>query len=550
MRNRAIAGLGLMAILATHWLSDSDPGAPVRVTAATPTPELIRALSRTEERGVVYADTVPPTREVATLLAGVAARDAEATLIVPGRIPTLSVTPPVAPVAGRRSALVVTLRAEPGSDVPVVVDGGSGSADTASVRIGPAGSATVAIAIEPTRAGPGAWTVYAGSAGGGAHVTARAWVKPASPVRVLVLTGPPGWESKYLIRALEAAGVRVSVHQALGRGQVVATPGVVMPETMDDLAAWDVVALVGPGAAVPAGALRRWIVERGGGLLMVGPVTSDGELTPWAPRSSAAPLPAPAIRWTGPAEIVPLPAAELFPRVGAVPTTGQPVAWGGETDSTVFATADWVGRGRVFATGIESWPWAMEAGLEEGHRQFWESVVEWLADGLTSDLALEGGVGPPGVVWTGRLAGTIPRSLDIRRPSGTGAMAATNPAVGTPDNRTEPLALYSWTGPSRSGRSRHVRFVPVATGGHTLGTGPGGPDLGVVIVDRADRGSWTEAALQVGRAGGVVRIATEASTSTTTAPLERPIVLRWLAFLVLGALVASAWAARRLAGLS
>jgi hypothetical protein len=469
----------------------------------------------------VYADTLPPSRDVAALMAGVAARGNETVLTVLGTAASLIVTPPVAPVAMRRSALGVTLRATPDSEVRVTVDEASGTADTLSVRIGPSGTATVSVAIEPAVAGLGTWTVRAV----GKSVTTHAWVQPEAAVRVLLMTGAPGWESRYLARALEEAGVSLSMHQALGRDQAVATSGATPPERMADLEAWDVVAVVGPLEAALSGLLRRWVTERGGGLLLVGSL------------STATAGPASALRWSGPAEIVPLPAAELSPRLAIVPGMGTPVAWSSTAAATttatattaaaaeaVYASAEWVGRGRIFTSGIESWPWVMEAGLVDEHRRYWESVVEWLAGGLTADLSLSGGVGRPGVAWMGRLEGdTLP--------------------------------------------SRRVRLVPTRTGGHLLGPGapllgsgpspsPGTPlgtglgeaNLGIVVVDGSKRGSWTEAALEIGGAGGLVRTAGSVSLAPLSSPLSRPATRHWLLFLTLATLAVAAWATRRIEG--
>ena len=499
---RVALGVALLAILTLRPLLDRMPAVPVRVTSDTPTGDLVQLFAREAGAGVVYADTLPPSRDAAALMAGVAARGNETVLTVRGTAPSLVVTPPVDPVAMRRSALGVTLRAAPDSEVRVTVDGSSGTADTLSVHIGPSGTATVAVAVEPAVAGPGTWTVRAV----GQSVTTHAWVQPEAAVRVLLLTGAPGWESRYLARALEAAGASLAVHQALGRDQAVTTSGATPPERMADLEAWDVVALVGPLAAAPSALLRSWVTERGGGLLLVGPL------------SPATARPASALRWSGPAEIVPLPVAELSPRLAIVPVMGTAVAWSGTTaNATVHASADWVGRGRIFTSGIESWPWVMEAGLVDEHRRYWESVVEWLAGGLTADLSLSGGVGRPGVAWMGRLEGDTPTS-------------------------------------------RRVRLVPTRTGGHPLGsdpalgsgtpldTGLGEANLGIVVVDGAERGSWTDAALEIGGAGGLIRNAVSVSPAPLPGPLSRPATSRWLLFLTLATLAVAAWATRRIEG--
>lgn len=529
---RIALGIALLASLAFSSLLDRGSAISVHVTSHTLVSDLVQAFARQPETGVVYADSLPPSRDVATLMAGTAARGNEAVLTVPGATPVLSVTPPVVPISMRRSALGVTLRAGADTDVMVTVDGGSGGADTVSVHVGPTGTATVAVAIEPTRAGSGTWIVRAL----GETVTTHAWVQPGGAVRVLLLTGTPGWESRYLARALEAAGASLAVHQALGRDQAVSTSGAALPERMEDLDAWDVVALVGPLEAAPAALLRRWVTERGGGLLIVGPTSSGGgptgvprsaevdpfvllaplaPLAQWAPVPPATVRPTDDLRWSGPVEIVPLPAAELSSRSAIVPVVGTPVLWSGspraDADSSadapaaVYASADWVGRGRIFASGIESWPWAMEAGLVDEHRRYWESVVEWLAGGLTSHVSLTGDVGRPGVAWMGR--------------------------------------LESDAAPARS-----IRLVPTSTGGHPVGSGGGEANLGVVVVDGSERASWTDAALEIGGAGGLVLDVSSTSIAPLPGPLSRPATRRWLLFLALGGLAVVAWTTRRVAG--
>jgi len=376
---RTALGVGLIALLGLRTLSDRDTATPLVVTSDTPTTELVSAFAQAADRGVVYADTVPPTADAAVLMAGVAARDVEAVLTIPGTVPAVSVTAPTTPFAMRRSALTVTLRGEPESDVLVTVDGASGASDTVSVRIGATGTATAAIAIEPASAGPGTWTVRAA----GKTATSHAWVRPEAAVRVLLLADAPGWESRYLARALEESGARVSVHQSLGREQSVATSGAAPPERMEDLADWDVIALAGSvdGTTAELELLRRWVAERGGGLLLIGPMSPVRALAQWAPVAPATPHPAGDIRWSGPVEIVPLPMAEVAPRVGVVPWTDVAPATDVLPDTNIVpsptvapstgvvvarsagltaAAADWVGRGRIFSSGIETWPWAME----------------------------------------------------------------------------------------------------------------------------------------------------------------------------------------------
>jgi hypothetical protein len=378
------------------------------------------------------------------------------------------------------------------------------------------------------------WTVGAL----GEQIDVHAWVRPESPVRVLVLTGTPDWESRYLVRALEAAGMSVTVHQDLGRAQTVATVDGLIPRAVSDLSDVDVVAVVGATSSVPAEILTSWVAERGGGLLLVGAGAGAGGFPAWSPGRTAQTIVASSIRWGGPAEIVPLPRTDLQP-LGAATGRGIPVASTGLTEAgslptapgeqaAIYAAADWLGRGRIYTTGFESWGWAMEAGLGDQHRQYWESVVEWLAGGLAADLTLSARPGRVAVAWEGRLEGDVPSGVRVSGPGATG---------------TDSLPIL--TDPGSEAR---VRFVPTEVGGYEVDAGARS-SLGVPVVPSTVPISWAQAALEIGGAGGRVTSEAEFFPTDPAAPLGRSRGMLWLLFISLAGLAVTGWAHRRIHGL-
>lgn len=515
---RIVLGASILALAVFGPLGDADGETPIQVTSAS-TPDMVaRTFALDGAVGAVYSDSVAPSPALATLLAGAAARKAPVRLPVPGAMPEIVVTPPAAAVAMRRAPLGIDVRGAPGTDLPVTIEGPAGRVDSVTVRLGPDGRGAVAVAVEPASEGEASWTVRAG----GAVAIGTTWVRPAASVRVLVLTGAPGWEARYLVRALEAAGADVAVHQVLGRDQIVASSGAVVPGRMADLMAWDVVALVDPPSATPGPLLLEWMLQEGGGLLLLGTGAFGTALAPWSPAGTPREVTGSSLVWTGPAEIVPLPAAEIVSR--AIPAGGAgraPVAVAERTH--VVASADWVGRGRLFTSGLESWRWAMEAGLTTEHQTYWESVVEWLAGGLTADYSLTGRAGTPMVAWEGRLEGVLPSTIALGRPGG--------PA--------ESLVV------ARAVASGRVRFVPLTTGAHTLGDRHDGTGIGA----DANPLAWTAAALEIGGMGGDIR-ARASDDARTGRPLRSPATRLWLLFLVLGGVAVANWATRRASGLA
>jgi len=540
---RGALGLGLVALFAVGLRDGVRWDAPLAVTSGTSASSLAGALSTPlgsgEVRELAYRDDVAPTREVSALLAGAAARGDHVTLFAPSSLPVLGVIPPRDPVAMRRSALTFTIRGAAGTTLPVIISDPSGTADTIPAVIGPSGVVTAAVAVEPANAGSGQWRVRAG----GAAETVHAWTRPEAPVRVLVISGPPTWESRYLIRALESSGVVVSVHQSLGRDLVVTTEGVTVPTTLSDFDAYDVVAVAGPTDLLPEEVLHQWVASRGGGLLLLGASPTDQRLRAWSASGLPTPTPISSINWSGFAELVSLPPTLLAPNALGLPQPhpGMPIAWSGESPDApdkVYVAAGWMGRGRVYASGLESWSWAMEAGLVDEHAAYWESVMEWLAQGLREDLSLTAQPSAPFVAWTGAFTGrmgVMPARLALNRPPTSGSIGGPAETLGAPAE-TLPLS-------AGRGGVAIARFVPLTSGDHVLG---GDYKHGAVVTSGSERPSWVRAALQMGHEGAEIRPTTSVVETTTAQRLDTPPWRRWLIFVCLAGLAFAGWMATRL----
>ncbi|MEJ2540018.1 MAG: hypothetical protein P8188_08625 [Gemmatimonadota bacterium] len=522
---------GLAALLAFGIPDAPAPGEPLLLDAWTSADTVAAILARDPAPTLTWADSVPPGRDVTALLAAAARGGGAVTVAMPDDAGTLRLEPPARPVAGRRGALRLSVRAGADSEVPVALVGPGGRIDTVRVSTGPDGRGATAVAVEPAREGVATWTARSGDAA----ATVHAWVRPPSPVRVFVWGGAPGSESRYLVRALESAGMEVVVRQDLGRGLAVTTPGAEAPGSLDESSRYDVLVLVGRPRRADEALALRWVRERGGGLLLLDAVSSDSPLAPWAPLGAWAEHSAAEISWSGPAEIVPLPGPELLTRATPVPEGGVLMA---RVDGEPVVHRVHLGRGRIVAAGLESWPWVMKAGLVSEHRAFWESVVEWLAGGLTDGTMLVAEAASPGLRWEGRFEGQVPEQVLLTEPDSGGPGAQVLPVERSP-----------------AGTGR-VAFVPRVAGRHTLrpafqwSNADDTAAFCVVAVSAEEKHSWTDAALRVGRAGGRMGDAETLGLGRSDARSPgRPRVLPWTLFLALGGVSVAGWTLRRVRGL-
>lgn len=327
-----------------------------------------------------------PTERELDLISAVATR-APVTVEVAGPDAHLRVDAPHTPLAGRAAALSfegVGLAAEP----VVVRLLGPGDVVLDSVRSTPNDHGRIhgAFRVRPERPGWTEWRIAAGAE----EATAAAWVAPADPPRVLVVAGPPSWESRTVLRALERSGVELAAVQALGRGHAV-TAGSAAISWWEpaSLARYDVVLLL-PGAAPTPAALASLAEHAadGHGVLVAGGagLRALGLASVVHPERTVDPA---SLVWSAPPELAPLPVNRNADRGGpgsdfaAVPLRGlSPVAAAvarTEAGDTLLVLASF-GRGRAAGLGIrETWRWTLVAGQEAEHREFWRSLVDWLA---------------------------------------------------------------------------------------------------------------------------------------------------------------------------
>lgn len=530
LRGVVLGALLVALVMATRG-EPGGRGEVLRLGAAdssTPGDALLRRVLSGEQLPALLvrgAQGAPTAAELEGLAA--AARVAPLAVALPETLPRLRLEPLPELRAGRRAALALTIRGEPGAAVPVRLFDETGAVDSASLTIGTGGAAEAAFRIRPVREGWREWRVVAGA--DETSATTGAWVRAAGPPRVLLVSGPPSTEGRFIARALEEDGARVTAAIALGRGVRVGG------YATQDLAAYDVVILL-PGAELSEaqrGAVREFALERGGGVLDAG----SGAVLPalgvgagWTAGGEARGAEAPGagarrdeargdeIAWFLPAELASLPASPVRGAarrvLGYRPGGGYALAAADEAGPLLVLGG--AGRGRVAALGLqESWRWRLEAGQVEGHREFWTALVEWLAGGLRDSVLV-------------RLSATLvaPRApVEVRVYTADDAAPPALLVTG-PGGRTEPLMLAP--APDEPGALR-ATILPDSAGLYTIGvaTEPTRRAFRAVAEGAAegaadgvaDAAAWARFALLAERSGGVALPAAE---------LE-PWVARWQA---------------------
>lgn len=511
------------------WV-DAIPGSVVGDDVAPTRGSTPRLLASPRAPGlVVRADTTPPSAETLTLLEA-AARRAPIVAVIPEGVRPLHATPPVRLTAERTAAIGFSLTGTPGGSVRVRLLDAAGPMDSVTVTVGADGTVAGAFRVRPAREGWQAWTVEAH----GDTVPAGAWAEPARPPRVLVAAGAPSWESRFVLRALEEAGATVDVVHPLGRGLAVGREAI--PTAASALDRFDAV-IVLPGARVDA-PRRRALAEfaaRGGGVLVVGDDALAAALAVSATGSLPAETPASAITWDLPAELSPLPNAEVRVPVRTLGALRPGTVAAATVDGAPVLALRPFGRGRAAALGlVETWPWRMEAGRVTEHRAFWHGLVEWLAAGTRGNITLElpSPAAPTGEPVTLRVHGASPDArLVLTRPGGA----------------TDTLTL----GTDRAG-ALVASFLPTEPGPHRLSLGD---DALVTFVSTETPApapdGWARLALLAHRTGGEVirvgqveqRIAAWEADRNDDSPDPRAILLTIAALLTV-----AEWTARRMTG--
>lgn len=316
------------------------------------------------------------------------ASEAPLTAVVSGRSPPVVVEPPRRVRAERTS----TLRVRALERVEVTLRHPEGVTDTLRLDAGGMG----AFLLRPFSPGWRSWRL--GVAPDGRQPSETEWttlVRPARPVRVLAISGPPGPELRWAMRALEESGELVEVWTRIGRGVWVGRDGPDLPTDPAAYASYDVVVLF-PGIAVPpvsAQAVLTAVTDQGKGLLLAG-ATGDapefqtliGDVAGRGAWSDEVSVTADTLTWRIPPEVTPLPPLPLDTRM-LVSATGP------TDDRTLGHPAlglGTLGRGRIGALALpDTWIWRMTGGAEDGHRTFWRDQVAWLAEGFQEDPSLE-----------------------------------------------------------------------------------------------------------------------------------------------------------------
>jgi hypothetical protein len=525
--------LAAALFLPALWRDAPASARPFRVTDRTSAAEIGRAAAGPSAPPLIVRETVrAPTAAELDALAAAGGR-APILAAIPERAAVVSVDPPSHPRAGRAAAIPFRVRAAPGAEVMVRLGDEAGALDSVRVRTDDGGRAAGAFRVRPARSGWREWSVEAGER----RATVGAWVDTAGAPRVVIRAGLPGWEARFIVRALEESGARVDVRFDLGRGMAVAQGGgdAITPAR---LAAADVV-LVLDGAPLSAGeaaALSRYAAG-GGGVLVAG----DRAAALGAIRAgrSATPFDASAIRWTAPAELAVLPADRI--RVTAVPfaVVGAPaVLAAGSAQGGLLAVRP-LGRGRAASLGlVDTWRWRMEAGRVEEHREFWRGLVDWLASAPRE----------PVIVRPAQSVGSVGVRQEVAVFSG-GATPPETLLLARPGAATDTLRLAA--DPARPGVLT-ASFVPAAEGVYTL-TAPSSSARAGFRALRAGAadGGWARLGSLVHASGGELLPPAElagavaARTGGTPSP---PLPVAWILFGALLLAAAAEWTIRRLSG--
>jgi hypothetical protein len=540
MRLPALLRAVVLTLLAAALLlpdGEMDGAAPaLRVDGA-------RAIERAE--AALVADPPPPAvfrsgtsapsdRELELLAA--LGRRAPVIAALPPSASGVEARPPVTAAAARSAALPFELRGIPGDTVRVRIADGAGVLDSARVVLDATGHHAGAFRIRPPRGGWREWTVHAGNA----VARTGAWVDSGAPPLVVVRAGMPHWESKFVVRALEESGATVRVAYDLGRGMSVAGGGGALNASALADADAVVVLHAAPLPTAERRVLETW-VGSGGGLLLVG---GHGSIPGFGLASGplrARSVDGPTVAWTLPPEIAPLPGDPV--RVAALSSPGEPfgavrgAAVGGDGILALRA----LGRGRVASLGVtESWRWRMEAGSIAEHREFWRTLVDWLAASPRGDHIV--------VVPTPILAPGARGEARIHARTASAGVPPSLVLIG-PGGGSDALRLD----PEGSGSFR-ATFTAADTGVHLLavtgGTGRAAfrvSDSGMETADAA----WSRLALLADRSGGRMVPADSLRSLQASLPGGSPASGLRIAWLLLAAVVAAGgaeWTLRRLRG--
>jgi hypothetical protein len=257
---------------------------------------------------------------------------------------------------------VVRLRVAAPRGTAIVLRDAVGVLDTVSVR--PGGSAAgVSITV------PGALAAVSAAAG---HTTARAVATDSLVLGHLLVLGRVGWESRFIVDALEERGWRVDARLALAPKTDV-VQGVV---GAIDTGRYAAVVVADSSAAGDATRLATY-VRSGGGLVLAGSAAEMRAIRELTPGAVGALIPPGTIGSTDSTAGATKHHLGLVPIVDlhadAVPLESR--------DTVVAVAARRVGAGRIVQTGyVDTWRWRMSAARGGGdHREWWAGLVSAVA---------------------------------------------------------------------------------------------------------------------------------------------------------------------------
>jgi len=247
----------------------------------------------------------------------------------------------------------------------VVLADALGAVDTLRVDAVSTGSLLLRTASGPVAAGAS-----------GVRATAPSII-PVRIRRVLVL-GSAGWESKFVIAALEESGWAVDARIRVAPG-VETRQGAELPL---DTAQYSAVIALDAAAATSAAAIQRFGAA-GGGVILAGPATRLPALSSITPASAGT-------RRVG------------DPRPGTILTGMKPDAVILESRGAgALIAARRTGFGRIAASGYDdTWKWRMrpEADAPAAHREWWTSLVSAVAYAPPAGGRDSAGTGDPAPV--------------------------------------------------------------------------------------------------------------------------------------------------------
>jgi len=283
-------------------------------------------------------------------------------------------------------ARITRLRVASPPAARVILRDGAGILDT--VRVGSGGGASIL-----AREVRGAVEAVAPGA------SARAMTPGVASLRRVLVLGQVGWESRFVVDALEERGWQVDARLGLAPGSEM-RQGTASPI---DTARYAAVVVTDSSGAITAGRLVAY-VRSGGGLVLAGSAAAIPVLRELVPGTTGTLVPSTPI---GPGDSL---ASAAMRRLALLPISGLrsdavPLEL---RDRAVAVAARRAGPGRIVQSGyLDTWRWRMgSASGERSHRDWWAGLVSAVAyapvavrpAGVGSDnapaAALFGALGP------------------------------------------------------------------------------------------------------------------------------------------------------------